>query len=397
MTIERHLRSAIPTERGDERLMKVAILTGQRAISHYAGIASQEAYDRVGRNTGNMAFTTAIVDHIDDDVTFHGWSEKPSVLSAADLVVMPCANHFGAHTDMGALADLLLEAGTPVLAIGLGAQAGLDVANAAPTEGTLRWAQALQKLRIGDAPNILVRGEFTRAQLARFDIVSTEVIGCPSNFLSSRADLGRFISRKITQGEPARIATVAGHSSSASLAVVDQLMVALATGSIQGLPWILQEEVPLIDLARGREVHPALVEKLAAHFVPGLPGDVFAEWVRTNAVVFFEVEAWMEHMQRFDACVGPRFHGAMLAAQAGTPSVVVTHDRRTAELCDTTGLASVSASEVMESGARPIFTALQSFDGDAFDARRGQLAVTYRQLLEGNGLRVTNRLRAIEG
>lgn len=375
--------------------MRVAFLAGQRTMTHYACTSSQEVYDRVGRNTGNMAFTTAIVDQLDAQISFHGWGAAPEALAAADLVVMPCANQFGSHTDLGQLGDLLLAADTPVLAIGLGAQSSTSSDDAEPTPGTLHWAKALQKLCYSESPNILVRGEYTRAQLAKHGITSTEVIGCPSHFLSPRRDLGASIEGRVPAGEPQRIATLAGHSSSTTLQLVDQVMVTLAAGSTQGLPWIIQEELPLLDLARGRDVPPSQMQKIASHFAPGLEPAVFEQWARSNAVAFFDIEAWLEHMQRFEACVGPRFHGAMLAMQAGTPAVVVTHDSRTGELCETTGLPSLPASALADTGPRALWERLQSFDGRAFDANRAQLAKTYVSLLEGNGLRARAQLAGL--
>jgi hypothetical protein len=172
-------------------------------------------------------------------------------------------------------------------------------------------------------------------------------------------------------------------------------MVTLAAGSVQGLPWVLQEDEDLIELVRGRELPHGTLTRLAGHFAPNVDPETFAEWVRGNGAVFFDIEAWMEHMQRFDVCVGPRFHGAMLAMQAGTPAVVVTHDSRTVELCETTGLPNVSAAVIVDEGARPLWQAVEAFDGAAFDVRRKQLAGRYRALLEQNGLSVTQLIKGL--
>lgn len=366
--------------------MKAAILAGQRALTHYALDESEAIYGRVGRNTGNMAFVTSIVDQLDVEWSFRGWNARAADFADVDVVVMPCANQFGAHTDMGHMGDLLLEVDKPVVAIGLGAQAAAGSEDATPTKGTVHWVDAMQRLRAGDAPNILVRGEYSRAQLARYGITSTEVVGCPSLFISKRADLGAEIASRRVDREPSRVATLAGNSSWGHLATVDQLMVSLAGASVQGLPWILQEELALIDLARGREISAADLDRLVGHFAPGMTPETFARWVQSSAAVFFDIEAWMEHMQRFEVCVGPRFHGAMLAMQAGTPAVVVTHDSRTEELCMTTGIPSVSARDLVTDGVQPLWEAIGDFDGSAFDKTRMALADTYRSALEQNGI-----------
>ena len=372
--------------------MKVGILAGQRSVTNYAGLDTGDLYRRVGNNTGNLAFVTAIADQIASETYFFGWNASPEALAPIDIVVIPCANQFGAHTDLGWLADVLLAADKPVLAVGLGAQAASDEVSIMPTEGTLRWVRALEELCIGDAPNILVRGEYTQKQLAAHGIMSTDVIGCPSMFLSARPKLGQDLARRQPSSDPVRVATLAGNSSWEGMAGVDQLMLEVAAGSTQGLPWVIQEQPELIDLTRGRDVHPDTLARLTSHYAPRMPPAVFGAWVRANGAAFFDIEGWQEHMLRFDAVVGPRFHGAMLAMQIGTPAVVVGHDSRTQELCETMSVPLVSASDVVEQGIEAAWATLRQFDGAAFDQSRRRLAGRYVDSLRGHGIDIAHPL-----
>ena len=53
-------------------------------------------------------------------------------------------------------------------------------------------------------------------------------------------------------------------------------------------------------------------------------------------------------MRKFDFVVGPRFHGVMLAMQAGIPGGVIAHDSRTLELCQTMGIPVRDHKEIAE-------------------------------------------------
>jgi len=137
------------------------------------------------------------------------------------------------------------------------------------------------------------------------------------------------------------------------------------------------------------------MRNLALHYAPQMTPGMFAEWVRANGVVFFDVQAWQEHMLRFDAVVGPRFHGAMLAAQVGIPAAVIAHDSRTHELCETSGLPSVDTQALLSEGVGSLWRAIASFNGSAFDANRHKLALTYETTLQAFGIQLSPSLRAL--
>jgi polysaccharide pyruvyl transferase WcaK-like protein len=105
----------------------------------------------------------------------------------------------------------------------------------------------------------------------------------------------------------------------------------------------------------------------------------------------------MEHLRRFDAVVGPRFHGVMLGIQAGVPGVVVTHDSRTRELAATTFLPHIGHARVEADGESALWEALGRFDADAFDANRRGLAGSYVGALKAHGLEVSPLLGRLCG
>jgi Polysaccharide pyruvyl transferase len=89
----------------------------------------------------------------------------------------------------------------------------------------------------------------------------------------------------------------------------------------------------------------------------------------------------MGFLQRFDFVVGTRFHGAMLALQAGVPAAVIAHDSRTYEMCTTMGVPVRSAEDVEGPLTAERLPELFPFDADAFLDKRRALHAAYAQIL----------------
>ena len=121
----------------------------------------------------------------------------------------------------------------------------------------------------------------------------------------------------------------------------------------------------------------------------------FARWSERHGNVFFDVSAWMEHYRRFDFVIGTRIHGVMLALQAGIPGVVIAHDSRTLELCETMMVPHVLASEVQNGITREELPGLFKFDAKEFDRNRRALAKRYVEFLESNELSPVGWLKTI--
>jgi hypothetical protein len=103
----------------------------------------------------------------------------------------------------------------------------------------------------------------------------------------------------------------------------------------------------------------------------------------------------MEAIRKFDFVVGARFHGIMLAIQAGVPGAVITHDSRTQELCQTLAIPSKHYSAIKgglnEDNVRDQF----EFDETAYTRTRSNLCTAFIKILEGAGLSPSASLKAI--
>ena len=76
-------------------------------------------------------------------------------------------------------------------------------------------------------------------------------------------------------------------------------------------------------LSRGEfgALGPAQFERNKAYVLPDATDEAFKAWCRHYAIGFYDIRAWMDYLRRFDFVTGTRFHGVMLALQAGAPNV----------------------------------------------------------------------------
>ena len=151
--------------------MRIGLLWSRHDAGLYSNAPFDELFSYVGENNGNLAFVHAIRQEVGVSMQAYRWGTPAATLrQEVDLLVMPCANQLGRHSDLGALAKTLEAADVPVVAIGLGAQAGHESQDVELTPGTLAWLQTLARLRPNDAPNIYVRGPYTERQVQRLGV-----------------------------------------------------------------------------------------------------------------------------------------------------------------------------------------------------------------------------------
>jgi len=88
------------------KVPRVAVLWQTSSLGLYSNAPFDELYKGVGHNNGNLAFVHAIVSHIANPVSFLAWGASVEALrKAADVIVIPCANQLGKHTELGAMGE----------------------------------------------------------------------------------------------------------------------------------------------------------------------------------------------------------------------------------------------------------------------------------------------------
>lgn len=383
-------------------MTKIALLCDNTNMGLYGIRTTDELYRRCGMNTGNLVFIDAILSQIIDPITVVPWNAKAEAYRDIDIVIIPCANQLGNHTDLGGPAKVLREVGKPIVAIGLGAQANAIGVDITLTEGTTDWINVIGNSRpVSGMPNIYTRGPYTSAQLARFGVSDAVPGGCPSHFTNPAADLGERIHARWSKLEAPRELTVAGgHQEWAATRIIEQQLIALMQDSQCFGQYVVQSEIDLVHIARKdfEHVSPDTLNTIRSYLTPHYTLDEFKAWCSVYARAFFDVPAWMDTLRNCDLTIGPRYHGVALAIQAERMGVTVAIDSRTQELCMETGVPYLTAKELKDKPlTRSTLKSLIQFDPELYDRQRASKAQLFIKFLEGNGIQPARFLYDIAG
>ncbi|MBW7057218.1 polysaccharide pyruvyl transferase family protein [Paracoccus bogoriensis] len=372
--------------------MKIGLLWESSDCGMYATSDFDTLYRKIGHNNGNLAFVHAVRTQIEGEILHFPWHSQASVLNeSCDVVVIPCANQLGRHTDLGGLAKLLKDVTLPVIAIGLGAQAKEFGADVELSDGTRAWLDELiaNGARHG-IQNIYTRGPYTTQQIARLTGADTLAGGCPSHFMNPDPDLGRRIAANWESAPlPRRIAVAGGHESWRETRRIEQQLIALMMDPMFPGCYIVQSMGAMIRISRGEfdEIEPDKLDRIHQHTVPHYTHSEFRQWALNYARSYYDVTAWMDELRRHDLLIGPRFHGAQLAIQAERMACTVTIDTRTEEMCCETGVPFLRASELTFPITRTSLKEAIRFDGAAHDEHRAKKAARYVSFLTQAGLK----------
>lgn len=357
------------------------------AESRFHVASSADIMAATGGNTGNVAFVFGLKQLIGNPTVRIEWHWKPeSVRQHVDQIIVCCANQIGAHADLGGWADKLAAIDLPVTLVGLGAQANSFNDQPDIPEGTRRFLAVVNALRVEpEHENISVRGEFTKHTLVRLE-TSAVATGCPSLLISSNPNLGKDLFARQNAQPVERVAVAAGNPWHGPSAFLERELVRLVDQQ-QGA-YILQHPESMLQFALGER--GALTEKTVRRFLEIYPDhptlDALLNWYRHHAHAFIDAPNWMNFLKRFDLVVGPRYHGVALGIQAGVSGCVYTIDSRTQELCDGTGIKSVSVQSLRGMSPKEMVAASLWTEEDAigFDGNRASKAKLYKEFLEGN-------------
>ena len=359
--------------------------------------SASEWMTAVGGNTGNVAFVHGSIISIGAKTTSIGWGSDPKkVRERCDRLVVACANQLGAHVDLGKWAERLKAFDLPVTLVGIGIQTTDYEKEISLPEGSYRFLEVVKQLRFtSDAANIGVRGQLTKAFLARRGIASY-VIGCPSLFIARRERLGDVL-RASCRRLPKKIAIAAGnpwHGATCSLEETLAEIVDKHRGA-----YIIQHPEAMLKILLGetRDILPQTMAQCVRAYGGRFNVNSLVEWYRENAYAFADVGSWMQFLRKFDRILGPRFHGVVLGIQTGIPGYVIHIDNRTKELCDATMIKNFGASDLIERSLDELIS-LTNWNGsdiEKFERRRVQNAGAFVDLLKGNEIDPSEHLCAL--
>jgi hypothetical protein len=281
----------------------------------------------------------------------------------------------------GRAADFIEAAKLPVVTFGFGCHAMLDDTVAAANVD----AQSVRLLRViaDHADTVGVRGTFTADLCAKYGVKNVTVVGCQSAYVAAMLNLDS--PTLSTKGERPVVNVSLGPEE------WPVLRLAMKAGAgIIGQGDLTEERLAKGEVSREDFVNPANEYPLSPYVQRSLAagrltrGDYY-DYIRAHFAKFYAVPEWRTHIaDHFDFCVGTRFHGNMVALQAGVPSLWLVHDMRTKELCEHLSLPSVPHARVTEiSDLRDLAPACSY---DAFWANMPARTREFVAYLEGNGV-----------
>nr|WP_256476194.1 polysaccharide pyruvyl transferase family protein [Siccirubricoccus soli] len=314
---------------------------------------------------------------------------SPSTIrGAGDIIVLPLANQLGRHMKLGGAAERLQAIDLPIIGIGLGAQATSYEQDVELDPGTRSWLEQLATRAPSDHPNIGARGPYTKEQIAKLGFGSAATVtGCPSNFICGDAKLGDRLAAGFAK-TPKRIAVAAGIPYIAQLADIERQLADIVT--LTDGAYIVQHGLEMIELAC-REFDTMASDKLElcrSYIQPLSSMDEFKAWCSRFAFAFSDVRPWMDFVRRFDFVVGTRFHGAMLAIQAGVPAACIAHDSRTLEMCQTMQIPVCHYKDINVPLTRYNIMDFFKFDAEAYTETRRRLCGAFVDILKAAELDV---------
>jgi polysaccharide pyruvyl transferase WcaK-like protein len=374
---------------------RIALYGSTAVVDAYRSTAKDVMYYS-GGNVGNFAFSNALYQHLKSRPDVVPWHVSPDLVNERyDIVIFACANQLGPHTDLGGLAQLLEKVKIPIIAIGLGAQAVTSKTQVQLRPGTRRWVEVLADHAPSKQPNLGIRGEFSLNVLESIGLgAKCSIIGCPSNLTNPALDLPSQVAQKMEE-QIHRVAVPAGLQNWPALAAIEQSLASIVTET--GGIYIAQSEIDMVRLSRDEatDIDPIILENLRSYIAPKKTKAEFLAWARRYADHYIDAPSWMHAMRKFDFAVGARFHGVMLALQAGVPGGVITHDSRTMEMCQTMGLAARHYTEMPPHFTSADLKTLFPFDAMAYAAKRRELAQAYTELLRAGNVAYDGRLDAV--
>ncbi|WP_198377561.1 polysaccharide pyruvyl transferase family protein [Neoroseomonas rubea] len=353
--------------------------------------SGSEYYYWIGGNTGNMAFIHAVNMHLlGERTSFYDMKLKPAHWREEyDLIVYPAANHLAADTDIGWISRLVELSGLPILVVGLGAQASFGDSRVELPNGTRRFLDVLRDR--GTA--VGVRGEFTASILADYGFPHATVIGCPSNFLNPDPQLGIRIADRL-RGMPSD-PSIALNLTYFTLEPykVQHLSALVSRG---GGSLVFQSDQDILNIIRRSEsVDKAKIEYFADYFTGSSDVQDFLKFMARSARCFSHIPSWIDYLRSVDISIGPRFHGNILAMQAGTPAVVFPHDTRTKELAECIGIPTYEWESISRNTNIHDILAQINFDAEAFSFKRQILARKYLEIIQQFGDISSNNLKTL--
>lgn len=335
--------------------------------------------DYIGENSGNLAFLTAVKTAFGSNLPHVPWHSDPlEIKNKFDFLILPAANQLGAHTDLGGICELWKQYDIPILVIGLGIQTSHG-SSPVLKNGTQKWLDFLLDNASKHSLPIFLRGDETKSFILKNNpnVSNLYDIGCPSQFLINSDLLTGVIKNK--QQKVFNNVAIGNADISWDFALQSEIRL-LQTFAQSSL--IVQAPTELFNFIGGAD------QSRDSNFFNSIYGkrfhDNFHDYVDGSLesydifikkfLVFKSYESWISSLRNFDAAIGFRIHNSILSLISGTPSLTLTVDARTQELCNTLGLPYISCQNEAAMEPSLIVEYLKAHD---FNCTKNKIASNY--------------------
>lgn len=313
---------------------------------------------KCGANTGNIVWAKAVKNNIIYDEL---WRNDKGY--RGDNVVIPMANDLNPYNcilEMYANRFLNSNYTNRITILGLGTQLSEEfdtpkkLVNALPQERI----NALKSLS-EHAKSLGIRGWITAECLDLLGIHNYRVIGCPSFYIygDNPPQFEKTVSAErvcISWGGDWKKEQYLKELFRKNRNYGD----ALIMQSMEDLPKSLFEDEPILERHINKR-YPDLEVN---------PRELF-QYIKEIGHMFFDEKSWENFLLdgKFTMAVGCRFHGNMKAWQMGIPTLWITHDSRTRELCEVMKLPSISIEKSADFVTREEFAQNCVYDAEFYE------------------------------
>lgn len=307
------------------------------------------ARDSIGSNVGNLLYAYSIYRNLwteDTEIVPDYYRINPndaeSINETYDGYIIPLADAFREtfRWQLREYTKLIKRLKIPVYIVGVGLRAPYEP-NLAAGFPFDKDAKEFVKAVLDKTAQIGLRGEITSAYLTQLGFregVDHRVIGCPSMYTFGRE-------LKIRETELTTESKIFTNLAPiAPQAVIDFMRQGLK--DYQDVTFIPQD-MDELALAYSGGIYlngPSLNKELQNY-----PNSLTSPEYQSGKVRFFlNAPTWIEAMRKADLSIGTRLHGNVVAAIAGTPSIILPADARMRELSEFHGLTTYSVDSIDE-------------------------------------------------
>ena len=254
-----------------------------------------------------------------------------------DFFAIASANLFHIKNDTSELVRVLNEINIPVLMMSAGIQKREDFNESCP-ESFRPFIDVVKRKNI----RMFTRGAPTTDFLRSQGVNYVEPVGCPSLFAfpdNFRVSMQRLKRLKL---EETLDVIYSGYLGAAKDTVLD-INAFAAPGTAR---YVLQDEPLLFKYNFSAPENTRVYNDISGEILApvNFPG---ADELRVDLkhYVFFSTEQWRAFASRSSFAFARRFHGGIIAAQAGVPTIWISVDDRTSEMLSFADLPHINASE----------------------------------------------------